>query len=50
MGRMKIRRGHQALLPEGAAYQFVAEQAGVILLQTLKGELTIEKWADVCQA
>ena len=50
MGRMKLRRGHQALLPEGAAYQFVAEQPGVILLQTLKGELTIEKWADVCQA
>jgi hypothetical protein len=50
MGRMKLRRGHQALLPAGAAYQFVAEQPGVILLQTLKGALTIEKWADVCQA
>lgn len=50
MGRMKLRRGHQALLPAGAAYQFVAEQPGVSLLQTLKGKLTIEKWADVCQA
>ncbi len=50
MGRLKLRRGHQALLPAGAAYQFVAGQPGVILLQTLKGELTSEKWADVCQA
>jgi len=50
MGRMKLRRGHQALLPAGAAYQFIAEQPGVILLQTLKGPLTIEKWADICES
>lgn len=50
MGRMKLRRGHQALLPEGAAYQFQAEKPGVMLLQTLKGELTIEKWAEVCES
>jgi hypothetical protein len=50
MGWMKLRRGHQALLPADAAYQFVAEQTGVILLQTLHGALTIEKWAEVCQA
>ena len=48
MGRMKLRRGHQALLPAGAAYQFIAEKPGVILLQTLKGPLTVEKWADIC--
>lgn len=48
MGSMKLRRGHQALLPAGAAYQFRAEQPGVILLQTLKGELTVEKWAEIC--
>lgn len=50
MGRMKLRRGHQALLPAGAAYQFIAEQPGVILLQTLKGPLTVERWADICEA
>ena len=50
MGRMKLRRGHQALLPAGAAYQFIAEQPGVILLQTLKGPLTVEKWADICES
>ena len=50
MGRMKLRRGHQALLPAGAAYQFIAEQPSVILLQTLKGRLTVEKWADICEA
>ncbi len=50
MGWMKLRRGHQALLPAGAAYQFIAEQPGVILLQTLQGPLTVEKWADICAA
>ena len=50
MGRMKLRRGHQALLPEDAAYQFQAKKPGVLLLQTLKGELTVEKWAEVCQS
>ena len=50
MGRMKLRRGHQALLPAGAAYQFIAEKPGVILLQTLKGPLTVEKWADICES
>ena len=50
MGWMKLRRGHQALLPAGAAYQFSDEQPGVILLQTLQGSLTVEKWADICEA
>ena len=49
MGWMKLRRGHQALLPADAAYQFVAAQPGVVLLQTLHGDLTVEKWAEVCQ-
>ncbi|MCY4389469.1 MAG: hypothetical protein OXC18_20425 [Desulfurellaceae bacterium] len=50
MGWIKLRRGHQALLPAGAAYQFIAEQPSVILLQTLQGPLTVEKWADICEA
>ena len=50
MGWVKCRRGHQALLPKGAAYQFRAVgKPGVIMLQTIKGDLTVEKWAEICQ-
>ena len=49
MGRIRAGRGHMALLPKGAAYQFHAAQPGVILLQTVKGDLTIERWKDICQ-
>lgn len=49
MGRVVLRRGHQALLPVGAAYRFDAEQPGVILLQTIQGDVTVQKWADICQ-
>jgi len=50
MGWVKCRRGHQALLPKGSAYQFrVAGKPGVILLQTIKGDFTVEKWSEICQ-
>jgi hypothetical protein len=49
MGWMTIKRGHQALLPKNSAYQFRAGQPGVIILQTCKGELSIERWASICQ-
>ena len=50
MGWVKCRRGHQALLPKGAAYQFRAVgKPGVILLQTIKGEATVERWSEICQ-
>ncbi len=49
MGWMKIKRGHQALLPKNTAYQFKSAQPGVLILQTCKGELSVEKWADICQ-
>ncbi len=49
MGRIKASRGHQALLPQGAAYRFSASpQTGVILMQTIEGELSVQKWADIC--
>ena len=48
-GWMKIKRGHQAMLPKNTAYQFKSAQAGVLILQTCKGDLSIEKWADICQ-
>ena len=48
MGRIRLRRGHQALLPKGAAYRFSAAQPAALIQQTQKGDLTIEKWADIC--
>jgi hypothetical protein len=50
VGRVVARRGHQALLPARRAYQFSAERPSVILLQTVKGPDTVEKWADICQS
>ncbi|HKM99200.1 MAG TPA: hypothetical protein VJX23_01695 [Candidatus Binataceae bacterium] len=49
MGYIVARRGHMALLPKGAAYQFHAAKPGVILLQTIGGDLTAERWKDICQ-
>ena len=50
MGRIHLKRGHQALLPKGAAYRFVKEGApGVLLIQTIGGALTRYRWADICQ-
>ena len=49
MGWLKIRRGHQALLPKNAAYQLRSAKPGVVVLQTCKGDLSIERWAEICQ-
>jgi hypothetical protein len=49
MGRIVARRGHMALLPKGAAYQFNAARPGVVLLQTMQGDLSIERWKEICQ-
>jgi len=48
MGRIVARRGHMALLPANAAYRFHAERPGVILLQTIVGDDTVERWAEIC--
>ncbi|MFM7253782.1 MAG: hydroxyquinol 1,2-dioxygenase [Ilumatobacteraceae bacterium] len=48
MGHLVLRRGHQALLPASAAYRFTAARPSVILLQTILGDDTIERWADIC--
>lgn len=48
MGHVMLRRGHQALLPAGCAYRFSAQKAGVALVQTMLGELSAQKWADIC--
>jgi hypothetical protein len=48
MGRIVLGKGHMALLPANAAYQFVAETTSLILLQTIQGDDTVERWADIC--
>jgi hypothetical protein len=49
MGRITACKGHQALLPSGAAYRFTAERPAVLLLQTIRGADTVERWAQICQ-
>lgn len=50
MGWVKVTRGHMALLPKGSAYQFRnAGKPGVLLVQTILGDNTVERWADICQ-
>lgn len=49
MGRVVATRGHMTLLPKGAAYQFHADQASVVTIQTIQGDVTIERWAEICQ-
>jgi hypothetical protein len=48
MGRMKLGRGHQALLPRATAYRFRAPAIGVILLQTMLGRHSVQKWSEIC--
>ena len=48
MGRLVLGKGHMGLLPANAAYQFVAETTSVILLQTIQGDDTIERWNEIC--
>jgi hypothetical protein len=49
MGRIVARRGHMALLPANAAYRMRAEQPAAVLLQTIAGDDTVERWAEICQ-
>ncbi len=48
MGMIRLRRGHQALLPTGAAYRFKAARPSAMIQQTIKGDLTVEKWGEIC--
>lgn len=49
MGWLGLERGHQALLPRGAAYRFDAAAApGVVVLQTMRGPCSVERWAEIC--
>ena len=48
MGRIHLKRGHQALLPKQVAYRFTAAAPSVMMQQTIAGELTVQKWAEIC--
>ncbi len=49
MGWMKLRRGHQGMLPKNTAYQFRSAKPGVVIVQTCKGDISVERWAEICQ-
>jgi len=50
MGWVKASRGHMALLPKGSAYQFRnSKKPGVVLIQSILGDCSLERWAEICQ-
>jgi hypothetical protein len=48
MGRVIAGKGHMVLLPADCAHQFHADGPGVVLLQSIKGPGSIERWEDIC--
>lgn len=48
MGRVVARRGHEVLLPQGAAYQMTAGKPAVAIMQTLEGPESVQKWSEIC--
>ncbi|MCC7411537.1 MAG: hydroxyquinol 1,2-dioxygenase [Gammaproteobacteria bacterium] len=49
MGCVRAGHGHMTLLPAGAAYQFRVPGLGVLLVQSVLGPESVEKWAQICQ-
>lgn len=49
MGRLVLSRGHQGLLPHASAYRFKADAPGCLIIQTVEGPETVQKWAEICQ-
>jgi hypothetical protein len=49
MGRLILRRGHMGLLPKGSAYRFHADSPAAMMLQTVEGAVTVQRWAEICQ-
>jgi hypothetical protein len=48
MGRVTARRGHQVLLPKGAAYQLTSSKPAVVIVQTMDGPETVKRWSEIC--
>jgi hypothetical protein len=36
------------LLGAGNAYRFTADTTGVLMQQTMLGELSVQKWREIC--
>jgi hypothetical protein len=49
MGTIGARRGHLALLPANSAYRFTSDGPAVLLLQTVAGPHSEERWSEICQ-
>ena len=49
IGHVSLERGHMALLPANSAYQLRPKNLGVVLLQSLQGQESVERWAAICQ-
>jgi hypothetical protein len=49
MGTITAGRGHLALLPAGKCYRMSAQRPSVVVLQTIMGPETIERWSTICQ-
>ena len=49
MGKIKMCRGHLALLPANAAYRFRSVGEGVLLIQSMEGPESAAKWHEICQ-
>ena len=48
IGHVKLKRGHQVLLGAGNAYRFSAARIGVLMQQTMLGDLSVQKWREIC--
>lgn len=48
MGWVKLKRGHQVMLGAGNGYRFTATVTGVLLQQTVLGELSVQRWREIC--
>jgi hypothetical protein len=48
MGQVVARRGHQVLLPKGAAYQLTSAKPAVAIIQTRDGPVTVKRWSEIC--
>ena len=49
VGHVLARRGHLTLLPAGRAYRLLAESPSVLLVQTVAGQDSEYRWAEICQ-
>ena len=49
MGWAKLGRGHMCILPVGAAYRVISEKPATASLQTVEGQETVQRWAEICK-